>query len=68
MLSPFITTALQSINGILSSKQNTLIRVLSKILNQRKLLYTYQLITSLNYNRVPIFTRLKSYKNVLRSF
>jgi hypothetical protein len=70
IITPFIKAAMCTLSGtsLLSAKQEQLPRTLTKIVMQRKYGHIYNFFMRLKehqVNKVPIFTRLKSYKNIV---
>ena len=58
-----------SMTALITPKQEQLPRVLTKIVMQRKYGHIYNFfmrLKELQVNKVPIFTRLASYRNIVR--
>lgn len=71
IITPFIKAAMVSIgeNSLVTAKQEQLPRTLSKIVMQRKYGHIYNFFMRLKehqVNKVPIFTRLRSYRSIVR--
>jgi hypothetical protein len=59
-----------SMTALISPKQEQLPRVLTKIVMQRKYGHIYNFfmrLKELQVNKVPIFTRLASYRHIVRT-
>jgi hypothetical protein len=72
IITPFIKAAMSSLSmtSLLPAKQEQLPRVITKVVMQRKYGHIYNFfmrLKELQVNRVPIFTRLDSYKNIVRT-
>lgn len=73
VITPFIKAAMSALSGtsLLSAKQEQLPRTLTKIVMQRKYGHIYNFFMRLKehqVNKVPIFTRLRSYKNIVKRY
>ena len=71
IVTPFIQSAMGSLSmtALITPKQEQLPRVIKKIFMQRKYGYIYNFfmrLKELQVNKVPIFTRLDSYKHIVR--
>ena len=71
IVTPFIQAAMSSMSmtALIPPKQEQLPRVLTKIVMQRKYGYIYNFfmrLKELQVNKVPIFTRLASYRHIVR--
>ena len=71
IITPFVQAAMSSLSmtALLPAKQEQLPRVISKIVMQRKYGHIYNFfmrLKELQVNKVPIFTRLASYKNIVK--
>ena len=71
VVTPFVQTAMSalSMTALITPKQEQLPRVLTKIVTQRKYGYIYNFfmrLKELSVNKVPIFTRLASYRHIVR--
>ena len=72
IITPFVQAAMTSLSmtALLPAKQEQLPRVISKIVMQRKYGYIYNFfmrLKELQVNKVPIFTRLASYKHIIKT-
>ena len=73
IITPFIRAAMSSLgeNSLVTAKQEQLPRTLTKIVMQRKYGHIYNFFMRLKehqVNKVPIFTRLRSYKTIVRKY
>lgn len=71
LIQPFVKAAMSALssNSLLSPKQEHLPRVIAKVVMQRKYGHIYNFFMRLKehqVNKVPIFTRLRSYHNIVR--
>ena len=71
IITPFVQAAMSSLSmtALLPAKQEQLPRVISKIVMQRKYGHIYNFfmrLKELQVNKVPIFTRLASYKSIVK--
>ena len=71
IITPFVQAAMSSLSmtALLPAKQEQLPKVISKIVMQRKYGHIYNFfmrLKELQVNKVPIFTRLTSYKNIVK--
>ena len=71
IITPFIKAAMSSLSiySLLPAKQEQLPRVITKIVMQRKYGHIYNFfmrLKELQVNKVPIFTRLKSYQSIVK--
>ena len=72
IITPFVQAAMSSLSmtALLPAKQEQLPRVITKVVMQRKYGYIYNFfmrLKELQVNKVPIFTRLASYKHIVKT-
>lgn len=72
IVTPFIQAAMGSLSmtSLITPKQEQLPRVLTKIVMQRKYGHIYNFfmrLKELQVNQVPIFTRLASYRHIVKT-